>query len=69
MVEGVPYLSFVPSDEDRTQMFIRIESVAHSIMRGDYRPKASTAGCSWCETRHACIRYAPKPGTNEIQLF
>lgn len=69
MVEGVPFISFRPSDEDRTFMFNRIESVAHAIMRQDYSPKAGSEGCLYCECRHACVRYAPEPGTNVIPLF
>ena len=69
MVEGAPYISFVPSDQDRTEMLTRIVNVAHEIMRGDDSPKEGTAGCSWCETKHACVRYRTEPGTNQVALF
>lgn len=69
MVEGVPYLSFRPSDEDRTQMYARIIGVAQAIMRRDYAPKEGSDGCSWCEVRHACVRYAPEPGTRVMPLW
>lgn len=69
MVEGTPFFSFRPSDEDRTQMLTRIERVAHAIWHGDHAPKSDSTGCSWCEVRHACSKYAPEPGTNRIALF
>jgi PD-(D/E)XK nuclease superfamily protein len=69
MVDGQPYISFVPSDEDRTQMLTRIVTVAHQIMRGDNAPKADSGGCSYCEVRHACVKYQPQPGTNRVNLF
>lgn len=69
MVEGRPFLSFTPSEEDRTQMYNRIVTVAHGIMRGDYAPKASSAGCSYCECRGSCVKYQPRPGTRTIPLF
>jgi hypothetical protein len=69
MVEGVPFIPFQVSDEDRTFMFNRIEDVAHNIMRGDYRPKVGTEGCYYCECRNSCVRYAPVPGTKTIALF
>lgn len=59
MVTDQPYISFTPSDEDRLQMFQRIVSVAHSIWREDFAPKAGTEGCTSCECRGACIRYQP----------
>jgi hypothetical protein len=69
MVDGVPFIPFRVSDEDRTFMFNRIEDVAHNIMRQDYSPKVGTEGCYYCEARNACVRYAPVPGTNTIALF
>lgn len=69
MVEGQPFMSFRPSDEDRQQMFARIIRVAHDIMRGDFAPKADTAGCSRCEVRHACVKYRTEPGSKTVPLF
>lgn len=69
MVEGRPYISFVPSEEDRRQMFIRIERVAQNILAGDVAPKASSDGCSYCEVRHACIKYKTEPGSHRVSLF
>ncbi len=42
MVDSVPFFSFVPSDEDRTQMYTRIVGVAHKIWRGEFDPKVTT---------------------------
>jgi hypothetical protein len=69
MVDSQPWMSFRPSDEDRTQMFTRIESVAQGILRQDYTPKADSAGCDWCECRNACVKYATTPGTKSVPLF
>jgi hypothetical protein len=69
MVDDRPYISFVPSDQDRTEMFTRIETVVHNILRMDHTPKADTAGCGWCDVRHACDKYATEPGTNVVPLF
>lgn len=69
MVEGVPFMQWSRSNEDRTQMLTRIITVAHNIMRGDATPKADSAGCSYCEVRHACAKYALVPGTNQVNLF
>lgn len=69
MVDSCPWLSFTPSDEDRTVMYSRIVNVAHSIMRQDYSPKVGTEGCDRCECRNACVRYAPEPGTKVMPLW
>lgn len=69
MVDDHPYISFTPTEEDRTQMYTRIVTVAHQIMRGDAAPKEGSEGCSWCEVKHACSKYAREPGTNRIALF
>jgi len=69
MVYSQPWLSFRPSDEDRTQMFTRIVNVAQSIMHKDYAPKDGSSGCGWCECRNACVKYATGPGTNKVNLF
>lgn len=68
MVDGRPYISFVPSDQDRTEMFTRIITVAHSIMREDFRPKADTVGCNYCEVHHACSRYKVDNGRVNLWL-
>jgi PD-(D/E)XK nuclease superfamily protein len=69
MVDAQPWLSFTPSEEDRTLMLTRIIGVAHGIMRQDYSPKAGSEGCSWCECRNSCVKYAPEPGTQTMPLF
>ena len=69
MVEDRPYISFAPLEQDRTEMYTRIVKVAHDILRNDDRPKEGTQGCSYCETRNACVRYRTEPGTNQVKLF
>lgn len=69
MVVKQPWISFAPTDEDRTQMFTRIISVAHMIWRDVMPPKESSDGCSWCEVKHACSRFAPPAGTKTVNLF
>lgn len=69
MVDAQPWMSFTPSDEDRTQMLTRIVGVAHMIWRNDVAPKASSEGCDRCECRHACAKFAPEPGTKTIRMF
>lgn len=51
-------LEFVVTDNERSQMFSRITNFAHDIWREEKTCKADTAGCSWCEVRHACPRFA-----------
>lgn len=68
MVTDQPYISFTPSDEDRLQMFQRIVTVAHSIWREDFAPKAGTEGCTNCECRGACIRYQPSGRAGPVGL-
>ncbi len=50
-------MQFRVSDEDRASMFARITNFAHDIWREERTCKADTAGCSWCEVRHACPRF------------
>lgn len=57
-------LPFVFTDADRRDMFYRITKVATDIWRGDTSPKASNAGCDRCEVKHACLKFAVRPGTN-----
>lgn len=54
-----PVLEFKVTDEDRTTIYARIIRMAHDIWRDDQTCKADTAGCSWCEVRHACPRFQP----------
>lgn len=70
MVESQQFMSWQPTEHDRAEMHTRIERTAHDILRQDYSPKADSTGCGYCEVRHACVKYAPAPGTsNSVRLF
>jgi hypothetical protein len=39
------------------QMAGRITKTARDIMAGLTAPKASNAGCGWCEVQHCCSKF------------
>jgi len=51
-------LPFVFTQQQRSEVVQRILGYCRSVWRGEHRPKEGTAGCSFCEVRHACPRYA-----------
>ncbi len=54
----VQIMEWTVSDQDRATMFSRIVGMAHDIWREERTCKETTAGCSWCDVRHACPRFA-----------
>jgi len=58
-----PVLEFVLTAEHRRQMWAQILRMAEDIWRTHAPPKADTDGCTQCEVRHACVRYAPQGNT------
>ena len=54
-----PVKEFVLGDEQRNQLLVHIAGMATDIWRDDQTCKESTAGCGWCEVRHACPRFDP----------
>lgn len=46
----------------RAELWARITAMARHIWSGDVACKETTGGCTWCEVRHACVRYAPGAG-------
>jgi len=53
-------LGITITDEDRRQMWARIQRMVEEIRTDAITCKSGTAGCTWCEVRHACPRYAPE---------
>lgn len=51
-------------DAARRAMMERIIRFAHGMWRGEWEPKVSNTGCSYCECKHACDKFAlhTKPG-------
>jgi hypothetical protein len=48
---------FTFDNEHRAEMWGRITAMMQSEWVGDHSPKADSAGCSWCEVSHACIKF------------
>jgi PD-(D/E)XK nuclease superfamily len=61
-----PVVGMTITDDQRRQMWARVAALATTIWSQDTTCKTSTAGCEWCEVRHACIRY--RPGTLSANL-
>lgn len=59
----------VPSDEDRHFLVSKIVQYAHSVWRKDFAPKADKTGCDFCDVKHACPKFAVKPGSRKISLL
>lgn len=52
-----PLLTFEIDDLMRAQMLTRIIAYAHDVWRNEQTCKDGTAGCNYCDVRHACVRY------------
>lgn len=63
---AAPLVGMAITDDQRRQMWARIAGLATTIWSKDDTCKPTTAGCDWCEVRHACVRY--KPGTLAAQM-
>lgn len=50
------------TQDHRIQMFQRIVQTATDIWEGRVAPKKDSAGCSYCEVRHACSKYSTVRG-------
>lgn len=61
-----PVLQWNLTNEHRQQMWAAIVSMANDIWRRDNACKDTTDGCSSCDVRHACARYAPVGNTMPI---
>lgn len=58
MVETNPVAHVTITDADRMSMLARITKVAHDRWRDDVSPKEGNEGCSFCQVRHACPKWA-----------
>lgn len=64
-----PLMVFNFDSETRREMLVRILRYVADVKARNESCREDTAGCSWCEVKHACKRYAPAPGTgNTISL-
>lgn len=45
------------SDHARAELMNRITRYAHDVWSNEKTCKDGTAGCNWCDVRHACVRY------------
>ena len=52
------------TEDMRRDLYGRLTRMAQQIWSADRRCKDGTAGCTWCEVRHACTRYAPAATTD-----
>lgn len=59
-----PVLTFSITDEDRRQMWSRIQRFTSDRWQRDVEPKAGTEGCQWCPVHHACARFKPARSAN-----
>jgi hypothetical protein len=53
-------------DDDRRVMRARIEAFAQGMWRGDWSPKVDNAGCEYCDTQHACDKFAVHIVTDSV---
>lgn len=51
------------TDDDRRQMMVRIERMAHYMWRKDWTPKETTSGCTQCPVKHHCVKFTPVRGS------
>lgn len=49
--------TFTHSMEDRQQLWSRINRVMEAQWKGDYAPKESNTGCSFCVVKHGCEKF------------
>jgi hypothetical protein len=61
-------LSFTLTPDDHAQMMARIIRMAHGIWRNETEPKQGPEGCSWCQMRLHCAKFAPVGDVNERRL-
>lgn len=64
-------LTFTHTNVERAQMVSRINKVMEAQWKGDYAPKESSTGCSYCIVRHACPKFKPvvgKGGKNVVSF-
>jgi hypothetical protein len=61
-------MPFSFTDQDHTDMSVRIVRVAHDIWKGNLFPKADSAGCQSCPVRHACPKYRTPGGRGRVAL-
>ena len=57
-----PIVVIEASDDLRRQLVQRIIAMVHDRVREDFSPKPDEAGCSWCDVRHACLKFKPVNG-------
>jgi hypothetical protein len=50
-------LAFEITDDMRRDLLTRVVRYAHDVWREEKTCKQGTAGCQWCDVRHACIRF------------
>lgn len=53
-------MRFTHTNTERAQMVARINKVMEAQWKGDYAPKESNAGCSYCIANYACSKFKPQ---------
>lgn len=61
-----PYKLFEFPDEDRRVLFGDVARYASAVWRKDFPLRPDPDKCPFCDTRHACPRYQPIPGTHRV---
>lgn len=51
-------LPFEVTDNDRSQMMLRIQRYAHDVWAGERTCTDNSAACHWCDVRHACSKFS-----------
>lgn len=52
-------MSVTVQQDQRLDMMSRIIRMAHFMWKGDWQPKESSTGCSYCAVQHACAKFKP----------
>jgi hypothetical protein len=55
-------LSFKFTEQNYNEMLMHLAAFCRDVWLRDVTPKAGTEGCSYCEMRSACVRYAGDRG-------
>ena len=57
------------TDVERNDLVKDIMKYVRAVWVGDYTPKKDNKGCDYCSVKHACPKYAAKPGSRKVSLL
>lgn len=54
-----PVKTYHPTEDSRAQLMQRIIGMANDIWLGVNTPVEGSGPCTWCPTKHACVKFVP----------